>query len=37
MRVIFPLSPPIKPDYQAFVVSTHEFTHDFWGSDAKAG
>ena len=20
----------IKPDYQAFVVSTHEFTHDFW-------
>ena len=37
MRVIFPLSPPTKPDYQAFVVFTREITHDFLGSDAKAG
>ena len=27
----------IKPDYQAFVVFTREITHDFLGSDAKAG
>ena len=25
----------IKPDYQAFVVFTHEITHDFWGQLQK--
>ena len=34
--VSYPLS-AIKPDFQAFVVFTHEITHDFMGQRIKSG